>query len=249
MIGDQELASVRQLYYSLFVKLLWREPENDFIASLADNIEERAEGAGKLSPKLGEGWKRIAKFLKASGPEQVTDEFTRLYLGPYQPEVVPYESHYIVGSLFKEPLIEVREFMKQVGLEKIPDDFKEPEDILAFEMEIMNWLIDKQLQSKDEKEEQKWLDRQSEFLKGHLLVWGPACARDMEQAENAQFYNGVAVLMQGLFDLEEQLFHGMDSRKIETLEQAQKRHGKRRTFKGPTFDPEAAGILSDKPES
>ncbi|MEE8394656.1 MAG: molecular chaperone TorD family protein, partial [bacterium] len=106
MIGDTELLDLRQLYYSLLVKLFWTEPAPELIETLKKDLADRAAGAGELHPLLGEGWLAIGKALEKMGVEQVADEYTRMFLGPFQPQVSPYESLYLTGMLFKEPLIE-----------------------------------------------------------------------------------------------------------------------------------------------
>ncbi len=249
MVGDKELAALRQIYYHLLVQLLWKEPEPEFVASLSEGLAERTEAAGQLHPRLGAGWRMIGEYLDKKSPAEVGDEFTRLFLGPYNVEVNPYESYYLAGGLFKEPLIEVRNFMAQTGMKKAGEDYAEPEDALAFELEIMNWLIQKQLDAKTNKAEQRWVEAQATFLKQHLLVWGPACARDIEGAESARFYKGAAALLVGLLEMDGAQFHGIGPEKVETLEEARKRHGGRRPWKGPTYDPNAISEPSGELES
>ncbi len=161
----------------------------------------------------------------------------------------PYESLYLAGNLFKEPLIRVRGFMQQVGLEKNDAEFPEPEDVLAFELEIMNWLVSKQLAAATEEEAEGWVASQAEFLKRHLLIWGPVCAADIEKAEGADFYRGVAALLAGFLDMERVQFHGVGPERIETLEEARRRYGHRRSWRGPTFDPGGEPEGSDKPNA
>lgn len=249
MIGDRELATLRKLYYSLLVQLLWKEPDQEFVASLRDGLEERARAAGHLNDRMGKGWRMIGKYLDISDLSGLAEEFTNLFMGPYGAKVNPYESLYAAGGLFKAPLIEVRDFMGRIGLKKTDEDYAEPEDALAFELEIMNWMIQKQMEAKNEKEEQRWLEAQGEFLKQHLLVWGPACAADIENAGSAKFYKGVGAILAGLLEMEVVNFHGIGPGKVETLEEARSRHGAKSTWEGPTYDPENITEPSGKLES
>lgn len=237
MLGDAELNGLRQLYYSLLVRLFWREPEPDWVMELAAGIKERGRAAGQLNARMGEGWRLLGEYLESNGADAVAEEFTMLFLGPFGAKVNPYESFYLAGNLFKEPLIHVRAFMGQVGLEKNDVEFPEPEDVLAFELEIMNWLVGKQLAAGTEEEAEGWLASQAEFLKRHLLIWGPVCATDIENAEGCAFYRGVGALLWGFLDMERVQFHGIGPEKIETLEEARRRYGDRRSWRGPTFDP------------
>ncbi|RTZ85809.1 MAG: hypothetical protein DSY96_04080 [SAR324 cluster bacterium] len=243
MNGDKELAKLRQKYYGLFVHLFWKEPDAKFLLSLLEGITERVEGAAKLSPLMASGWQKIRLYLEQNDPKEVEYEFVQLFIGPHKPDVLPYESYYLAGSVFQAPLAAVRGFMKEVGLEKKEGELPEPEDTLGFELEIMNWLISKQINSNDSEEEEEWIELQTRFLKKHLLVWGPSCTQSVESAPHANFYKGAALLLRGFFEIEQQLFQGRGPQKIESLESAQRRYGKRKDWTGPVFDavPPAVG--------
>ena len=117
MIGDQELAELRQKYYGLFVQLFWQEPRVKLLRSLLEGIEERTEAVASPSPVMAEGWRSIQQYLENNKPSEVDYEFAQLFIGPHQPEVTPYESYYLTGGMFQPPLANVRGFMKEVGLE------------------------------------------------------------------------------------------------------------------------------------
>ncbi|MEE2717124.1 MAG: molecular chaperone TorD family protein [SAR324 cluster bacterium] len=242
MVGDQELAELRQKHYGMFVRLFWQEPSPRFLRSLLEGIEARADAVAASSPQMAEGWRGIQHYLKSNEPGEVDYEFAKLFIGPHQPELTPYESYYLAGGMFQPPLANVRGFMKEVGLEKKAEELPEPEDILGFELEIMNWLVSQQLSAETPEEEEQWLERQAEFLKKHLLVWVPTCAQDLVAAPGADFYKGVGLLLQGFLELERQLFQDRGPARIVALESAQKRYGGRKSWKGPTFDATPPGV-------
>lgn len=237
---QQVLAALRQAYYGLLVRLLWSEPDRAFIASLVDKLEEWAETAEQLQPLMGEGWRAIGAYLADHDSEEIAEEFTLLFLGPSIPQLSPYESRYLTGSLYNRPLIEVRQFMKDVGLEKEEGEIHEPEDMLAFELEIMNWLVSKEKEAPDGKTGGNWYEKQAHFFKRHLQVWGPQCARDLQNAPGSNFYKGVGLMLEGFLQSEAIGFHGIGPEKAETLEEAQKRLNKP-TFKGEVYDPDPVG--------
>jgi len=190
MVGDRDLLAFRQGYYDLFVSLFWTEPAGELLAGLAEGIGERIKGARNLSPLLGQGWEEIERFLNGALPERlaetVADEYARLYIGPHGPEVNPYESYYLTGRLLDRPLAVIRSFLREIGIEK-QEGYAEPEDFLAFELEIMRRLIARQRSAADPDGEVQWLNVQAGFLKRHLLVWGPAADRDVAEARGAVF--------------------------------------------------------------
>lgn len=232
----ETINTFREQYYSLLTALFWREPDAALAEMLEKGLAERAEAAGQVHPAMGEGWRLMGEALAEGGFQGAAEEYTHLFLGPFAPEVAPYESKYLANGMFKAPLIEVREFMLGAGLEKSDADFTEPEDMLAFELEIMRWLVSQHRQAKDGEAAQRWLDLQADFAKQHLLVWGSACARDIAGAESARFYKGAALLLEGFLELETEVLRPLGPSTIPTLEEAIKRHTGRPVWKGPTFE-------------
>ena len=231
-----DILTLRRQYYGLLTRLFLREPEPEWLAALEEGLPERADAARLLEPLLGEGWDAMGEFLGAHPFEDAGDDFTRVFLGPYRPEVAAYESHYLTGMLFKEPLIEVRGFMNEVGLEKNDENFPEPEDILAFELEIMSWLLGKEGEATGEEEAERWRGHQALFFKEHLQVWAPTCARDLQEA-SSPFYKGVGLVLEGFLKLEARTYQNLGPDKVATLEEARRKYSSRGTWRGNTFDP------------
>jgi len=242
MVGDRELLAFRQGYYDLLVSVLWKEPADTLLSGLGEGIAERTKGARNLHPFLGEGWEEIERFLNGTTPEglaeTVADEYTRLFIGPREPAVNPYESFYLTGRLLDRPLALIRTHLRTIGIEK-QEGYAEPEDFLAFELEVMRRLIARQRSAPDPDDEVKWLNAQAKFLKEHLLVWGPAAARDLAAAQGAVFYRGVAKLLQGFLELELDLFKPWAEGEPRSLDEARQSFAKSAEWKGPLFDPQA----------
>lgn len=249
MIGDRDLLDFRQEYYRLFVLLFSNEPSADQLKGLSNGIADRIEAARNLNPLLAQGWEEFERYFNAAPDDQlvasVQDEFTRLFVGPHAFEVNPYESFYFTGRLMDRPLANVRSFLKSVGLEKRPG-YAEPDDFLAFELEVMRWLAGKQAASADSETEKKWLEQQAQFLKQHLLIWGPACAQDIEKARGAAFYRAAAILLRGFLDMERTLFADWTAGKIASLEEVRQLYGALPHWKGPTLDFSQLGDKADK---
>lgn len=239
MVGDRDLLAFRQGYYQLFVSLLSTEPDGGLVGALSRGVAERIKGARNLHPLLGDGWEAVGRFLDGAVAdrlgETVADEYTRLFIGPREPEVNPYESYYLTGRLLDRPLAVVREFLKTVGIEK-QEGYAEPEDSLAFELEVMRRLIHRQSLAADPDGEVRWLNSQARFLKEHLLVWGPAAARDLGVAKGAVFYKGVAKLLQGFLEFERDLFKSWGEGEPGSLDEARHRYARKGEWRGPRFD-------------
>ena len=209
------------------------------LVGLRQGIEDRAGGARHIHPLLAEGWAEIKRFLDAVALDRLADtvagEYTRLFLGPHAPEVHPYESYYLTGRLLDRPLATVRSFLQEVGIEK-EAGYAEPEDSLAFELEIMRRLIGRQGAARDPDEEARWITTQTTFLKEHLLIWVPAAAKDLTAAKTAKFYVGVGKLLGAHLDLERDLFKGWGPETLQSLEEARQSLSGAGEWKGPIFD-------------
>jgi TorA maturation chaperone TorD len=233
MLQDHDFIQFRQTYYRLFVQLLWKEPETGFVAALRDDMHPRTEAAAAVHPLMGSGWRIIDDYLADHPPGDVAMEFSQLFLEPFARVVRPYASYYLTGQFFTEPLKTWRGFLKQLGIEK-PQGFTDPEDVLAFELDVMRWLIDKQAAAPDDAD--RWLRLQVTCLKEHLLVWAPNCAADIEQAPQAAFYRGAAQLLRGFLKVEQSLFRDWGLDKVATLAEARAQYGAGPDWHGPLFD-------------
>ena len=232
MLRDPDFIQFRQTYYRLFVQLLWKEPEAAFIAALRDDMQSRAEAAASVHPLMGSGWQVIDDYLADHSPDAVAAEFNQLFLEPFAKGIRPYASYYLTGQFFTEPLKAWRGFLKQLGVEK-PPGFTDPEDVLAFELDVMRWLIDKQAAADDA---DRWLRLQATCLKEHVLVWAPSCAVDIEQAPQAAFYRGAAQLLRGFLEVEQSLFRDWGLDRVATLAEARAHYGAGPEWRGPLFD-------------
>jgi TorA maturation chaperone TorD len=166
----------------------------------------------------------------------VADEYTRLFIGPQAPAINPYESFYITGRLLDRPLADVRTFLRTAGIEKL-EEYPEPEDFIAVELEVMRWLIEKQRAAKDPEERPRFARLQVDFLRDHLLVWAPVCGHDIERAEGADFYCFAGKLLQAFLALERNFLREWGLDKVQTLDTARQRYRAFATWQGPTFDP------------
>ena len=234
MLRDPDFIQFRQTYYRLFVQLLWKEPEAAFVAALRDDMQSRAEAAASVHPLMGSGWQIIDDYLADHPPGEAATEFSLLFLEPFAKVIRPYASYYLTGQFFTEPLKTWRGFLKQLGVEKPSQGFSDPEDVLAFELDVMRWLIDKQAAAPDDAD--RWLRLQAACLKEHLLVWAPSCAADIEQAPQAAFYRGAAQLLRGFLEVEQSLFRDWGLDRVATLAEARAHYGAGPDWRGPLFD-------------
>ncbi|MCW3134764.1 MAG: molecular chaperone TorD family protein [Methanophagales archaeon] len=136
--------------------------------------------------------------------EDLVDEYTRLFVGPYRLSVQPYESWWVDGKLMGESLLKVKRDYRKADIVKARD-YAEPEDHIAFELKFMHYLCVEELSnfSLENKRFVECLILQKEFLKGHLLRWVPDFCDALYDCELTDFYKGIARLTKGFLLLEE----------------------------------------------
>ncbi|MDH4246306.1 MAG: molecular chaperone TorD family protein [Deltaproteobacteria bacterium] len=235
MLADTDIAQFRLEYYSLFVNLLATEPKASLLSSLKEGGPARIQAAARLHPQLGEGLQFLQDFLRDHDAKTAAEEFNQLFCEPYRNPLNPYESYYLTGQVFRRPLAKVRSFLAEVGLERDPDAYVEPEDVLAFELEILRWLVEQQLNALGTPDEERWLLFQARFLSEHLLVWGPVCAKDLTRVEDAHFYAAVGRMLEGFFALEQDFFREWRPLSVTPLAEARAQY-QEAYYKGPVVD-------------
>lgn len=156
-------------------------PEGDLVA---------AEGFANLLENLEE--------LRGLSPLEVRDsinrEYVRLFLDPINVVIYPYESWYVDGCLMGQSLLKVRRFMDRVGATKL--EGSEPEDHIACELDLMRYLCDEFLSATQLDDIELNLSLQAEFLRDHLLNWGPRFCEDILADEHLFFYRSIIVILE-----------------------------------------------------
>jgi TorA maturation chaperone TorD len=236
LLSEPDVMQFRRGYYELLTRLFASEPDAELLRALREGSEERAVGATQVHPAMGEGWRAIGAHAHRDDLEALVDEFTRLFLGPVGRVLNPFESFYLTGRPYSQPLADVRAFMARHSVEPARES-GEPEDALALELGIMALLVARQ-QAAGDADPESLLQAQREFLGAHLLVWVPACMADLEAHPGAAFYRGAAQVLRGFLDVERDFFSEDAELQVESLEDARRRYHAPE-FRGPVFDPEA----------
>lgn len=177
--------------YSLMAGLLARPPEAETLRLLASSKGE--EGA------FGEAVTALAAAAAAATPKAVAEEYQDLFIGLGRGELVPFASYYLTGFLNEKPLAQLRGDLRQIGVERDPA-IKEPEDHVAFIMEVMAGLITGRFGGAVS------LADQQRFYDRHLGSWAAHFFRDLETAQSSTFYRPVGRIGGLLMEIESAAF-------------------------------------------
>jgi len=183
---------LRANFYGLLTSALLAPPSAE-ILEIFKNLD------GDESP-LGVEMSSMSELTRTTDPEDVEDEFTRLFYGHGAGgELHPYASFYLTGFVYDKPLAQLREDLRRLGLSR-SDVTSEPEDHIAFLMNVMHELIvGVQGQAMP-------LSAQNAFFDQHIAPWAPQFFENLEVAENAKFFRPVGAIGRLLMEIEREAF-------------------------------------------
>jgi TorA maturation chaperone TorD len=183
-----ELDRARAREYALLSTLLARAPDTLLIGRLA-LLQGDATPLGMAHAALADASRRCSEAIAAR-------EYFDLFVGLGQGQLLPYASHYLTGSLYGRPLVELRETFQRLGIERVIQS--EPEDHIATLCEIMAGLIDGTVNGPD------GCDR--DFFAKHLATWGRRFFVDLKRSNPDGFYARVGSLGCTFMEIETEVY-------------------------------------------
>ena len=177
-LSEEEM--MRAQLYGMLSGLLAEVPKAEVIQSLT-----KLEGD---DTEIGKAFAALAVAAKDTTPEQAEDEYNALFVGMGTGgAVTPFASQYETGFLYDTPLAELRQKMSELGI-AYDGEQKEPEDHIAFILEIMHAMITGTTGIPSDMETQR------EFFDSHIANWAAKFFEDLENANPANFYKPVGTL-------------------------------------------------------
>ena len=149
-------------------------------------------------------WQELVAAARRIDRAQVGREFDALFQGIGKPEVFLYSSYYIAGKLNDKPLVELRDDLRALGLERAAS-VVETEDHIASLCEVMRYLI------AGEDGGASHLAAQRRFFDAHLRGWVDSLCESIEAQPGADFYRALARFGRDFFAVETQGFDMLDA--------------------------------------
>jgi TorA maturation chaperone TorD len=194
---DEETA--RAEIYGLLAQLYYAAPQPGLLEALRVAATEAPARGGFLE----EPWRALVGAARASGDDEIADEYDALFGGVGKPEVYLFGSHYLSGFLNEKPLVRLRTDLAALGLAR-DEAMPETEDHVAYLCEVMRYLI-----AGDDVAVAN-LTRQSEFFAAHLQPWLPAMCDAICAHPRAKFYSVLAAFTRAFVGVEAQGFDMLD---------------------------------------
>ena len=223
MRGIKEVLETRRNFYAFLYRMYVEAPRIELADDLVNQRFHFEELTSlDINEELSQGFRLLKEFMEKSKGREVDalhedllQEYTLLFIGPFKLPVQPYESWWVSGHLFGEPLVKLKAFYRKAGIAK-SQEYKEPEDHIAFELKFIHYLCEEELSnfSLEKKEDSfgkaflskkrfmECLKLQREFLNEHILKWVPAFCDALYNYEGTDFYKGIAKLTKGFILLE-----------------------------------------------
>ena len=180
---DVDLARAQE--YSLLSALLLKSPDAQLLARLA-GLRGDATEIGQAHTQLGEAASR-------TDTDSVSREYFTLFVGLGRGELLPYASYYLTGFVQGSPLAELRETLRQLGIERA-EGMLEPEDHAAIVLDVMANLAAGTIQAP------AGADRK--VFAQHLAPWITRFFSDLERAKSANFYARVGTVGRVFMEIE-----------------------------------------------
>ena len=191
--SPEELA--RAELYGLLAGLWLAPPDAALLAQFKVAVTQAPQPGGHLEAP----WGALVAAMRASSVAAAAAEHVALFQAVGRPEVFAYGSFYLTGFLNEKPLATLRDDLATLGLAR-QNDTGETEDHIAFEFEVMRWLIagdDVALCN---------LEQQRRFFRAHLQPWVDKLCDAVEAHPRADLWRAVAAMTRAFVQVEAQGF-------------------------------------------
>ena len=189
----EELA--RAEVYGLLAALFYAPPGAELYAQLQVAPTEAPAAGGFLEAS----WMELVAASRRLAREEVVDEYVALFQGIGKPEVFLYGSYHVAGHLNEKPLVELRDALAALGLERA-NQVEETEDHIASLCEVMRYLI-----AGDDLAVSN-LAKQQAFFNDHVRHWVDSMLNGIAEHPRADFYRALALFARDFFAVEGQGF-------------------------------------------
>ncbi len=169
-------------------------------------FDSMLDAATRIHPELAAHARRLGEAFSSEGPERLLLDYTRLFLGPSHIIAIPYGSVWLDGqkTVMGESTLAVQELYREGGF-GIGEEFREPPDHIAAELEFLYLLIYRENEAHRNGEADRltvMADLRARFLDEQLGRWvGPFTAA-VKAGTQSDFYRQLADLTERFVRME-----------------------------------------------
>ena len=204
----EDVLKFRRDLYAFLYRMYLEEPPRELATDLS-NGKFSFPDLDSLNKDMAEGFEMIKSYASGKGEDEIyedlVDEFTLLFIGPYNLPVQPYETIWVDDKMAGESLLGLKEDYRKAGVSR-SKSYPEPEDHIAFELLFMHHLCEVGLSSIDDEEKLLLtLETQIDFLEDHIMKWVPLFCDKLIEYEKSEFYKCIAKITKGFLDIDNEV--------------------------------------------
>ena len=196
--SDEDLA--RADLYGLLSELFGSPPSDHFFNRLAASPLVAAD---EPQAPLVEAWQSLVLKASRLQPRVIRAEFDALFVAVGKPEVMANASYYLSGALNQQPLVDIREALDRLGIERDPEA-TETEDHFAAVCEVMRFLVAGEVDERAQPGNLLLLQR--DFFSNHLAPWVFDFLEMTQTHRSADFYQDASIFARCFLEVERQAF-------------------------------------------
>jgi len=191
----------RYFFYDLFFSMIAREPSDEIIDAWRKGLKvlSHSQSDGSLAKIAGS---LLGLLNKADANAKVRDEFNELFWAPVGDTICLEGSGYVDGRTQGRYLVRIRGFLEKTPFVK-EDDYKAPEDTLAFHLDLMRCLIKEEESIDCLKAKKQWRTLQKELVTDFMALWVKKPIDELKKRQDKPFYSQAANLMDIYIDAEQ----------------------------------------------
>lgn len=193
-------AETRFFFYDVFFSMFVREPTGEIIDAWRKGLGAIHEAGPDDS--LGKPAGKLLEILTCENATwKVCEEYQRLFWLPDMHLVSLLASQYVDGKPFGKYLVRIREFIEKLPFRKC-DDYAEPEDSLAFHLDLMRQMVREENEASCLQAKSQWSALQNELVNGCMDQWVEKFLDQLDGREDQLFYAQVAIMLRAYFEIE-----------------------------------------------
>jgi TorA maturation chaperone TorD len=161
-----------------------------------DLLEDLTDSLDWVCPEAAQSCARMKEAFRRSGKEDLSVEYARLFIGPFELAAPPYASVYLDKGkrIMGDSTLDVVKIYQEQGL-RIDDEFKELPDHIAVELEFMYYLTHNEveaLRNGDPHKAAQFRESQEFFLNAFVIRWVPRFCEKLRSGTENGFYRALA---------------------------------------------------------
>lgn len=190
---DQARAEI----YALLGNLFYQPPSAELLETIATRLTLCNDDTDS---GFCRAWRVLQQAAAAADAEAVKDEFDAAFIGTGRQPVMLYGSFYLAGFLNEKPLVQLRDELTKMGLERSGDSH-ETEDHISALCDVMRFLI-----TGDQDTLPAALAVQRDFFRRQINSWNTQLCDAVIGANQTHFYKHVAQFTREFFAVENESF-------------------------------------------